>query len=930
MNNVDWIFLDLETTGLDPQNDKIIEIAAVIRYADGRREEYQQLVNPGVPIPATVTRLTGIDGEMLAEAPGFKEIRDQVERIIDGKVIVAHNVSFDVGFLEAALGAALPNKVIDTVELARIVCYNQASYNLRYLCRNFLLGEEPNHRAMADTIALEKLFFYLLDKAKEIPLAVLQEITHFLGQEEKGLNLLFGELALDKIRRFGFYAESSYPPPVEREDTAKNGKAGWDLAALEQMFLPGGEIAKGLGIYQKRNQQIKMMKAVAKAFQQGRHLIVEAGTGVGKTLAYLVPALAWALSQQEKVVVSTHTIALQEQIWRSDIEFLHKQLDFAFKAEILKGRNNYLCLNKWKIAKDNVGSLTWFERVALARMAHWLAKERNGDKDTIHMRNWENEFFGQFASNRETCGGADCPYYKECFYQQARLKTQNADLIIVNHSLLLSDLKIGEAILPKYNYLIIDEAHHLEEEGTRQFSSTFSLREFQRNLQQITRKRDILLKNGITKYWKQQLPALLGDESHLLKEALQNIENADNLAANLQGIIDNIMQFCKLLPLETMRLHKEARQKRWWENLSVLFNNLGVETAGLSYCLQRLYQLLTQDLELAESDTSLRQLKAVLTQIEAGRQFLEDFFSKPPDDEQVYWLTNEPQRPDLKLYITPLKTNRQFEELLFSAKYSVVLTSATLSVNNDFSYLMEQLGIPADLTDLLQIPSPFLYDEQVKLLVDTSLPEPNLPDESEYNLALQQSLFSLLKVTKGGTMVLFTSRKQMRQMSEYLYEPLQEMGLELFADGVNGNRINLVNELKDNPQAVVFGTNTFWEGIDLPGESLTAVIIVRLPFAPPNLPLVEAKMEELAKEGKDGFYNYSLPQAILRFRQGYGRLIRTMDDCGVVVVLDKRVLCKKYGKLFIRSLPSQKYEAGPTSYLMEQISKWFASLHIKK
>lgn len=929
MKNIDWVFLDLETTGFDPQADKIIEIAAVIRYADGRREEYQQLVNPGISIPLQITRLTGINDAMLAEAPFFTDIKEHLERIIAGKVIVAHNAGFDVGFLETAFGCQLPNRIIDTIELARIVSYNQASYSLRYLSRSLALGEQPNHRAMADTLALEKLFFILLDIAREIPLAVLQEIAHFLGSGGKGLNLLLSEIIGEKIRKYDFTGGPIYPQEEPEYPYLPNKEVSWSLTALERAFLPGGEIAQGLGSYQKRTQQISMMKAIAKAFQQERHLIVEAGTGVGKTLAYLMPALTWALSQKEKVVVATHTIALQEQILQSDIKFLRQNLEFPFKAEVLKGRSNYLCLYKWKTAKDNAANLTWFEKVAMARMAHWLAKSKTGDKDSINLRDWENEFFFQFASNRENCGGAECPFARDCFYQKARQKAQNADLIIVNHSLLLSDLKIGDTILPKYRYLIIDEAHHLEEEGTRQFSADFSLREFQRIIQQITRKRDILNKNGVLPYWKQQLPAYTGKDQAQVEEALRIVQDSSGRTAIIQSTVENIFQFCRTQNVETLRVHKDVRKERWWDNLSILFANLALETGALYDRLKKLYMALTQDLELSEGENSLRQLKAVLIRLEQDFGFLQNFFTSDPDREQVYWLENDPYRPDLKLYITPLKTGRLFAEMLFSTKTSAILTSATMSVNNSFSYIKEQLGLSEELVDVLQIQSPFLYEEQVLLLVDTSLPEPSLLKEEEYNLAVGRSLWELIGATGGGTLVLFTSRKQLRQLYESLCQPLQELGLELFADGINGNRINLVNELKENPKAVVFGTNTFWEGIDLPGESLTAVVIVRLPFAPPNLPLAEARMEELKKEGKDGFLHYSLPQAVLRFRQGYGRLIRTIDDCGVVIVLDNRVVTKRYGKIFIKSLPSHKYLAGDTNFVAGRVRQWFREFEIK-
>lgn len=893
-----WLFLDLETTGLDSQVDHILEVAALTVKPGGQREAWQTLVNPGVPIPSKITLLTGIDETMLAVAPDSKQLEKELPEILAGKIIVAHNAPFDLGFLEALLGK-LPNQWIDTLQLAKIVYPHLPSYSLGYLIKRFSLSATPAHRAYADTLAVEKLFFHLLNELQKLPLATLQNIYSLLGDESQGLTSLWGEILRAKLK-VGFSEPLKIEPSFSSEEISDFFP--WDLKELLHLFSPQGSIAQGFNFYEERPQQLEMLKAVARAFEKQRFLVVEAGTGVGKSLAYLVPALAWAVSQDEKVVVATHTIALQEQLWQSEIKFLKKQLPFHFRAAVLKGRNNYFCLREWHLLRERAVNLNWSGKIFLARLEHWLANEKTGDRDTITLRGEERELFSQLASSKENCLGMKCPFKEECFYQRAREKASQADLIIVNHSLLFSDIKTQEALLPKYNYLIIDEAHHLEDEGAKQFTETFSLREVLKKVAHWEKKNFLHLP-----------PRFFSKAEPLIKDLKKG-------AQLIQKKGEEILASSPLITKWSQRIDHFTLKKKWWRDLKICYRQLFFELEALLVLLAQLVDLLEAEEKLRETKQLLKIYNAELKNLLAlGKRFFDR-----KDDQAIYWLEVGYRPSDLLLQITPLNIAVLFQEFLFSKLKSVVLTSATLSVAGKFDFLIERIGLPPKLVDTLQITSPFNYEQQSLLLIDQSLPDPARASGDEFNIALQKALQEILEATTGRTLVLFTAHRQLQAMYYALKAPLKEKGLELYADRIDGRRYVLLEELKNNEKAIVFGSNTFWEGIDLPGSLLTAVIMVRLPFWPPNNPLIEARVEAVEKEGKSGFFNYSLPRAVLRFRQGYGRLIRTKDDWGTVIILDNRLLKKRYGRVFLRSLPQKRYLAGDTQEIKVAVEQWFS------
>ena len=1040
LSSLPWVFIDLETTGLSPDKDNIIEFGLARREGADSRLEWSRLVNPGKPLDSFISRFTGIDDAMLAEAPLLEASRDEAVAMISDVVLVAHNAVFDAGFLQKDLKIEIDQAIlIDTIELAKILYPGLHSYSLRGLTREFNLGSLPSHRALDDALALEQVFVFLAAKACSLPRILLTRIAESLGDARKGLAGFFTELLLgdkpewldqainelrektdyrddliktdsdsgaehgndiaDRIEQSFFDDEQSDTQNDDRNDTDfdtrfdaqidsdfetqyendlfainasdKRGSSReeekdrllarefWDGALMGKLLDDEGALSKLLANYRRREQQIEMLEQVKKAFSQSRYLMIEAPTGVGKSLAYLIPAICWARAFGMRVVIATHTIALQEQLYHKEISLLKGLFPFNFQCVMLKGRGNYLCLNRWRQVMEHGRELIWGERVLLARLAVWYAEGGSGDIDSLRLFGIERDWFAQMASSKDTCQGSQCRYAKDCFYQKARTGAATAHIIIVNHALLLSGARLGDKVLPKFSYLIVDEAHHLEDEGTRQFSEAFSLLEYEKKLQQLHRRRDVFGRSGFLLYLKEYRQAGHGSLENLnprLEELEKRIKavmgRVNALQAFLQGSslreefrikpgspmgdklkalidsLDNLMVMGtevrqSLEGLEVALKGEEGGifEETWLRQQLTLFEGVKQDTRLLELFLRGIRDSVSSDEPGGAGDAGDPGNAGDAEDAEAARDPINDGASYSAGD-WVYWVSRDTRKNDISLCLTPSRISECFQKYLFEDKEAIVFTSATLSVNDGFGYCVEELGIDNDILDTKILTSPFDHARQVLLLSDKDLPDPSRTSEQAYNLALAESLETLLGACGGRTMALFTSHKQLRSMFDALLMPLRSMGLELFADGVNGNRSTLLDELRANDKAVVFGASTYWEGIDLPGLSLTSLLIVRLPFSPPGQPLTEARIERLQAEGKDSFYDFSLPNAVLRFKQGYGRLIRTSRDWGVVVVLDNRIIHKSYGKVFRQSLPCPDCDSASSKELARKISAW--------
>ena len=646
---------------------------------------------------------------------------------------------------------------------------------------------------------------------------------------------------------------------------------------LRDIFGPGGLISQQLEGYEFREEQLQMAHEVARAFEASEHLVVEAGTGVGKSFAYLIPAISLALKADQKVVISTNTISLQEQLVTKDIPFLQRVLPRGFNVVLAKGRRNYLSRRRLKNLLHYEGGLfdTYEEVEEVAEIEAWVDQTIDGSRTDLAWQP-QPQVWDKVASDRDNCLGRNCETYDTCFYFKARREMHDADLLIVNHHLLFSDLAIrknsGEAmgVLPDYDYLIIDEAHHLEATATNHASVDFRNTRVKWVLDSLYNART---EGGLAKRFT---------SPQLMVEVEAAREQANILFSNIIDFVQKIDAERSSTTL-TQRINKS----------NFVRNVLDAPLADIEKTLKRL-----RDGAMTEDDE--QEITAHHRYCERLRDEL-DMIIRQDDPDYVYWaeISTRGRTPRILLNATPANVNQMLQDHLFAAKNSVVMTSATLSTNSDFSYFKKRVGI-SGCRELL-VHSPFDFKKQVQIHIPRDMPHPN---SNAFVAATIQKIRHYLKLTHGKAFVLFTSYKMMDEVYDSVAPELEEIGIDTFKQGGDLSRTAMLQAFREDTDSVLFGTSSFWEGVDVRGESLSNVIITRLPFEVPTHPIMEARVKQIKEQGGNEFFEFSLPEAVLRLKQGFGRLIRTQTDEGIVVILDPRIRTAGYGKQFLDSLPN--------------------------
>ena len=640
---------------------------------------------------------------------------------------------------------------------------------------------------------------------------------------------------------------------------------------LRDIFSPGGLIAQHLDAYEFRHEQLHMAHAVSRAFTASEHLIVEAGTGVGKSFAYLIPAVSLALKTEQTVVISTNTISLQEQLMTKDIPFLQRVLPRDFKAVLAKGRSNYLSRRRLStLLMAQRGLFDTREEVEqVAEIEEWAERTQDGSRADLPWQPFP-QVWDKVASDRDNCLGRQCPTYDTCFYFNARREMHEADLLIVNHHLLFSDLAIrknndGAGILPDYDYLVIDEAHHLEATATKHASLEFSNTQVKWLLDSLYNERS---EGGLAKQF---------NSTELIVRVIEARKQANILFGDIIA--------------EIGEARGDTLTKRI-EKSNFINNGLDAPLAEIERTLKRLHGD-------AQNDDDEQEITAHHRQCERLRDEL-DTIIRQTDPGYVYWaeLTHRGRFSRILLNATPANVNKMLRENLFTAKSSVVMTSATLSTNRNFDYFKNRVGITGSRE--LLVDSPFDFKQQVQIHLPRSMPHPN---SSAFTPAAIREIKRYLKLTEGKAFVLFTSYKMMDEVFAEVAPYLERLGLDAFKQGGELSRTAMLQAFREDTNSVLFGTSTFWEGVDVRGEALSNVIITRLPFEVPTHPVMEARVKQIKERGGNEFFEFSLPEAILRLKQGFGRLIRTQTDKGIVVILDPRLKTGSYGKQFLASLP---------------------------
>ncbi|MFN8590020.1 MAG: helicase C-terminal domain-containing protein [Thermomicrobiales bacterium] len=905
-----YVALSVTPTGPDPRRDRIRELSATIVEPDGSRSRVHHVV--------------GTDRAWVDTARSLKELwRD--------RRVVMHDPG-RVTMVMAAEGVRLPEPPIDTAELAAILVPGLAATDLPSLAAFLGVASRPDDLDHNDADLLADVMERLLARIAEYDDVTLDRLS--LHIEDGGWP--FADLFRPtprKGRGKGKAARRLPPPEVSflrerpREDplepTGSLEPIGKD--EVTAIIGPEGALSQVIAGFERRSQQEAMAAAVTEAINTSGQLLVEAGTGTGKSLAYLVPAALAAAERGEPIVLSTNTLALQDQLIRKDVPDLQAALGTddgePLAVVAVKGRANYLCLRRW-FPWERESSLESDEARLKAKILAWLPRTETGDRSELRLTGGEELHWRKIAEEEGSCDPGACVFHQrgQCFLFRARRAAEGAHLVVVNHALLLTDAASSNRILPDYEALVIDEAHHLEDQATSQFTVSLSENQLDEVADAIAR-RDGPAMTGVVAGAIAFLLGAASDDAgqRRARAARDRLGDAEKAAEGMRAAGRDLFAALEYVQLDSEAGASAADRARrvtaatrgspaWqavdaaWDRLLTIFRETEATLRWFATEVDAVDDLAAADLAEAgeRQELLLGDLATTLrATTDLAAKFAQAFDS--PDASRVFWLDRRGPLDRIVFRSAPLDVSELLQERLFKRTRATVLTSATMAVDGSCDYIANRLGIP-DASSLI-VPSPFDYRAAVLLHLADDMPDPTHPG---YHAALEETLIETLAATRGRGLVLFTSHATLSDVARTITAPLLERGVTVLAQRRDGSPQQLVERLRREENVAVLGTASFWEGVDVAGEALSLLVIARLPFNVPTDPVFAARSEAF----EDAFAGYAVPQAVLRFKQGFGRLIRTSQDRGVCAVLDRRILTKRYGATFLQSLPDCTVEVG--------------------
>jgi ATP-dependent DNA helicase DinG len=913
------IALDLETTGLDPTTDSIIEFGAVL-IRDGKIvSEYSTLINPGRSIPPDVSALTGISDQdiLLANAgnpaPNLVQALPQIRAFVGDRPIIGHNIGFDLEFLRRT-GNFKNNFSIDTLDLAAVLLPRSPRYNLASLALQLKLELEDHHRALSDARAAALLYLALWDLGLKLPTTILREVLN-AGQGIIWNPLTFFEHALDHQLANNLVNDSSdilttWPQPMSTLTPAP----GDSHQAASEFLNPWSSLERTLSHYEERPEQIEMSQVVAQALEQTEQVMLEAGTGIGKTLAYLTAAAQWSQTHNQRVVISTNTIQLQEQILHQELPQLRTAVGQPVPAALLKGRSNYLCPRRLLDMRRRKPSNPEELRV-LSKVMIWLSQNGTGDKSEINLRgSAEHAIWQRLSAEHDRCSTTSCADigHNTCPLLRARKAAEQAQLVVVNHALLMADDDKEDPIIPEHGAVIIDEAHHLEEAATNSNHLKWDQTTLQRYLIDIGGTQRGILADCLTAV----KPHTSANEYKRLEDFVVDLTNVSTALSNhikiLFAALSQVVHQHDGESNNALRLTAATRKQASFAEVQQRWKLVKEFLTGLVSALQQVQRAINRYAKDGQAQHLRDDLHTILFNLQQAHDQLGDILEQD-NPRHITWI-NPGYEHQPSLNSVPVHVGSHLDTKLWKSDKAVILVSSTLRTGASFEHLTHRLQ--AEHMRQVVLGSPFDYRASTLIYVPNDMPDPN--ERTKYQHSVERCLVELPTALNGRTLGLFTSYTQLQQTAQAIRPRLALGEITVYDQVEASNRQLLVDGFKTTEKAVLLGTRSFWEGIDIPGAALSAVVMTRLPFPVPNDPVFAARAETY----QDSFQDYTIPEAMLRFRQGFGRLIRSKQDRGVIVLLDRRILSKSYGQQFLDALPDCTIQYGSLQALPDMARKW--------
>lgn len=892
MSIIDFVAIDIESTGLDHEKDEVIEVA-LVRFQNGVAvDRYQTLVKPGQEVRAFIHSLTGISAEDLNTAPVFADVANSIRTFIGSSPLVAHNAQFDSRFLKQAytkMGQVFEvNSAFDTLLLSRVIWQEVSNHRLETLIASLGIERAASHRALPDAQACGELFVLSIQKYQDFSASIRYELARLA----KGTvwESLFASMAPNESVPFAMQSAQPNAPKLSPQGKVPN--------RVHDYFAPNGALSRTVPGYVANEQQQNYAEIVERNLFMGGLAVLEAGTGTGKSLGYLVPAVIKAAVNGERVVISTATRALQEQLLQKDIPLLEPILGGKLKAAIVKGRNNYLCLRKFHEHLDHAELLLPVEeREAMMPLIPWVERTTTGDANEsggFHIgRN--RQLWAKLASESSTCVGQTCAYFQQCFGLGARRKATEANLVLVNHALFLQDLATDFALLPTYEHIVFDEAHRLPQAAHEVFGKRIWFFRYRNQVKILVHVRNP--KHGLLAEVETWLNSQLGVEA-----ALSLLQLSDKIRQGVQEAEKQLHRFF-------LRIGKNL--KRFADRDGLRYSQpLAIEADAdpkpalneLDSLLESLRKLIDKLADVQGSAAFQRDLDGSRKELESFRRDLE-FVTHSSNEEWAFWM-EEPGNPHtLVLWAQPIEPGKQFASKFYPWIKSALFTSATMSVQGGLEYYMERMGMHLIESDSPKRPFarildlPFDIDARRQILIADFLPKPN---DKAFQAAMDEVLCAILPEIPVSSMVLFTALSALGKSHNALAPLFAARSRNLLSQHTDGAIDNLVELFRKSKGSCLIGAQMLWEGIDLPGDSLEFLVIPKLPFPTPGDALIQARGDLARARGGNSFKDVFIPEAVLALRQGMGRLIRGKEDQGIVLLLDPRLIHENYGKSFTR------------------------------